>query len=170
MTRTSRIPGRTLLTRDDFRALTRPIIGMPISHTWRGAGSAIFLELGALSTVTRKSPKGGEYTSTFGEVTFMLEWSWRVERAASIEFGSWSRNPRITRGVASLVGHTIIDLHVEGRLPELVVALDGQRWVHTFMTHEGQPEWAIRLHNTWVGVDRGRLIRQGPRPRPSTPG
>ena len=167
MRSTSRIPGRTLLTRDDFRALTRPLVGMPVSHTWRGAGSAIFLELGALTTVTRTSRKRGEYTSTFGEVTFMLEWSWRVEGPRSIEFGSWSRNPRITRGVASLRGHTIVDVDVEGRIPELVLTLDGSRWLRTFMTYEGQPAWAVRLHDdSWLAVDRGRLIRQGRVPRP----
>jgi hypothetical protein len=170
LTRTSRIPGRALLTRDDFRALTRPLVGLPVSHTWRGAGSAIFLELGALTTVTRTSRKRGEYTSTFGEVTMMLEWSWRVESPGAILFGSWSENPRITRGVASLKGHTIVDVELQGRLPELVLTLDGKRWLHTFMTAEGQPAWAIRLHDgSWVGVDRGRLIRQGPKPGPSQP-
>lgn len=159
-----RTPGRTFLTREQFHALTRPLIGMPVSHTWRGAGSAIFLELGALTTVTRTSRKRGEYTSTFGEVTLMLEWSWRVESPRAIQFGSWSENPRITRGVASLKGHTIMDVSLEGRLPELVLTLDGKRWLHTFMTYEGQPEWAIRMHdNAWVGVIRGHLYRQGPR-------
>jgi hypothetical protein len=50
-----RTPGRTTLTREQFHSLTRPLVGMPVSHTWRGAGSAIFLELGALTTHTRIS-------------------------------------------------------------------------------------------------------------------
>lgn len=158
-----RTPGHTSVTREQFRALTRPLVAMPVSHTWRGAGSAIFLELGALTTVTRTSRKRGEYTSTSGEVTMMLEWSWRVESPRAIQLGSWSDNPRITRGVAALRGHTIADVDVEGRIPELVVALDGKRWVHTFMTYEGQPAWAIRLHDhSWLGVERGRLIHVRP--------
>jgi hypothetical protein len=159
----SRTPGRTILTREQFRALTRPLIGMPVSHTWRGAGSAIFLELGALTTKKRMIRGAGQVTSSWGEVTLMLEWSWRVESPGAIQFGSWSTNPRITRGVASLKGHTIVDVKVEGRIPELVLTLDRKRWLHTFMTHEGQPEWAIRLHDhTWLAVDRGRLIHQAP--------
>jgi hypothetical protein len=157
-------PGRTFLTREQFHALTRPLIGMPVTHTWRGAGSAIFLELGTLTTYARTYPKSGEVTRVRGEVTMMVEWSWRVESPRAIQFGSWSENPRITRGVASLRGHAIADVDVEGRIPELVVTLDGKRWVHTFMTHEGQPEWAIRLHDrTWLGVDRGRLIHAVPK-------
>lgn len=166
-----RTPGRTHLTREQFRALTRPLVGMPVSHTWRGAGSAIFLELGALTTVTRTSRKRGEYTATFGEVTLMLEWSWRVESPGAIQFGSWSENPRITRGVASLEGHTILDVQLEGRLPELVLTLDGRRWLHTFMTAEGQPVWAIRMpDDAWLGVNRGHLYRQAPRSERRTEG
>jgi hypothetical protein len=156
-----RTPGRTSISREQFHALTRPLVGLPVSHTWRGAGSAIFLELGALTTITRTSRKRGEYTSTFGEVTVMLEWSWRVESPGAIQFGSWSENPRITRGVASLEGRTILDVQLEGRLPELVLTLGGKRWLHSFMTAEGQPRWAVRLpDDAWLAVVRGRIIRQ----------
>jgi hypothetical protein len=158
-----RTPGRTFLTREQFHALTRPLIGMPVSHTWRGFGSAIFLELGALTTHNRTSRGRGEYTYQEGEVSLMLEWSWRVESPGAIQFGSWSTNPRITRGVASLQGHTILGVELEGRLPELVLTLDRKRWLHTFMTAEGQPVWAIRMPDqAWLGVNRGHLHRQGP--------
>lgn len=157
-----RAPSR-IITREQFRELTRPLIGMPVSHTWRGAGSAIFLELGELTTYTRNDRTRGEVVHTDGEVTLMLEWSWRVESPRAIQFGSWSRNPRITRGVASLQGHTILEVELEGRLPELVLTLDRKRWLHTFMTAEGQPAWAIRMPDqAWLGVNRGHVHRQGP--------
>ncbi|WP_420128081.1 hypothetical protein [Longimicrobium sp.] len=159
----TRTPGRTNLSREQFHALTRPLVGMPVSHAWRGFGSAMFLELGELTTHTRIDRKRGKVVDTHGEVTLMLEWSWRVESPGAIQFGSWSENPRMTRGVASLEGHTILDVQLEGRLPELVLTLDGKRWLHTFMTAEGQPVWAIRLRDdAWLGVNRGHLYRQGP--------
>jgi hypothetical protein len=159
-----RTPGLTRLTREQFHALTRPLVGMPVSHTWRGAGSAIFLELGALTTFTRTVRKLGKVESLQGEVSLMLCWSWRVESPGAIQFGSWSDDPRITRGVASLEGHTILDVQLEGRLPELVLTLDRKRWLHTFMTAEGQPEWSIRTHNNaWLGVIRGHVYRQASR-------
>lgn len=153
------------LTPERFRELVRPLAGMPVSRAWRGAGSAVLLELGALTTRTRISRKSGkEITIAWGEVTMMLEWSWRVESPRAIQFGSWSANPRISRGVASLQGHTIAGVDVEGRIPELVVTLDGKRWIHTFMTHEGQPQWSIRLHDhSWLSVYRGRLIHAVPK-------
>lgn len=157
-----RTPGRTNISREQFHALTRPLVGIPVSHTWRGAGSAIFLELGELTTFTR-TMRRGEVEFMQGEVGLMLEWSWRVESPGAIQFGSWSENPRITRGVASLEGHTVLDVQLEGRLPELVLTLSGKRWLNTFMTAEGQPAWAIRMRDdAWLGVNRGHLYRQGP--------
>lgn len=160
----SRVPGRTILTREQFRELARPLVCMPVSHTWRGAGSAICLELGALTTFTRTMRKLGEVEFMQGEASLMLYWSWRVESPGAIQFGSWSEDPLITRGVASLEGHTIVDVELEGRLPELVLTLDRKRWLHTFMTAEGQPEWSIRMRdNAWIGVIRGHVYRQASR-------
>lgn len=160
----ARTPGRTTLTRDRFRELTRPLIGLPISCAERGFGSAVMLELGEVTYHTRIYPRRGEFIHTEGEVSLLLEWSWRVEGPGSIQFGSWSTNPRITRGVASLQGHTILEVGLDGRLPELVLTLDGKRWLHTFMTAEGQPRWSIRLPDgAWLGFHRGHLYRQGPR-------
>jgi hypothetical protein len=123
----------------------------------------MFLELGALTSYTRTYPRRGEVVHTDGEVTLMLEWSWRVECPRAIQFGSWSENPRITRGIQSLQGHTVLDVQLEGRIPELVLTLDRNRWVHTFMTAEGQPQWYIRLHDgAGLGIHRGHLYRQGP--------
>jgi hypothetical protein len=157
-------PGRPAITREQFHALTRPLVGLPVSHTWRGAGSAIFLELGTLRHETVMTRRG-EHTSIHGEVALMLEWSWRVESSRTIRFGSWSTEPRITHGVRALQGHTVADVSVTGRIPELVLALDRDRWIHTFMTAEGQPAWAVRLcDDSWLAVERGRIVREAPRP------
>jgi hypothetical protein len=48
---------------------------------------------------------------------------------------------------------------VEGRLPELVIALSGGLWVHAFNTAEGQPQWTVFLPDeSWLRVDGGRLV------------
>jgi hypothetical protein len=36
------------ITPAEFHRLTRPAVGLPVSEVWRGGGTAIFLELGAL--------------------------------------------------------------------------------------------------------------------------
>lgn len=155
-------PGLSAITREQFHALTRPLVGLPVSHTWRGAGSAIFLELGFLTEETWMGRRR-ELSMIRGEVTLRLEWSWRVESPRAIRFGSWSSERRITRGVEALQGHVVTDVAVTGRLPELVLSLDGGRWVHTFMTAEGGPAWAVRLQDdSWLKVLRGRMMQQVP--------
>jgi hypothetical protein len=139
------------ITPERFAELTRPLVGLPVSHSWRGYGSAIFLELGALKSA-------GPGRERRGDVSVMLQWSWRVESIRAIRFGSWSGERRITNGVRALTGRRVVDVGVTGRLPELVLSLDGGLWVHSFMTAEGQPEWTVFLPDgSWLHVVRGRL-------------
>ncbi len=89
----------------------------------------------------------------------MLEWSWRVESRRAVRFGSWSGDRKVSNGLASLTGRSIIELGVEGRLPELNVALTGGVWLHSFMTAEGQPAWTVFLPDgSWLCVERGVLV------------
>jgi hypothetical protein len=152
MGKSARTPAR--LARPDFDGLVSAASGLEVAHTWLGYGSAIFLELGALRHI-----KGAN--NPRGEFSVMIEWSWRVESQRRVEFGSWSGDRKIASGVASLKGHTVEALALAGRLPELVVALGGGRWVHSFMTAEGQPRWVVFLPGgDWVRVRRGVLVRE----------
>ena len=100
----------------------------------------------------------------------MIEWSWRVERARSVEVGSWSSERRINVGIKRLTGLRISDITIDGRLPELVLALTGRRWVHSFTTADGQPGWTVFLRDgTWLTVEEGHVIHDAPRPQPNKP-
>lgn len=145
-------PWQQVISRDRFVELTQPLIGLAVSRPWRGYGSALFLELGSLRRLPpQKNPKG--------RFTVMIEWSWRIERARSIEAGSWSSERRINAGIARFAGLRVTEVLVEGRLPELVIGLSDKRRVHSFMTAEGQPAWTILMRAAgWITVERGRLI------------
>ena len=150
------------ITAEAFRELVVPLVGMAVSRPWRGYGSALFLELGTLREErhppSRTRPEGG--VSLTGEATVMVQWSWRVERPRSIAFGSWSTDRRMDFGIARLEGHRVEGITVEGRLPELVIALSGGLWVHAFNTAEGQPQWTVFLPDqSWLTVDGGRPLR-----------
>ena len=98
----------------------------------------------------------------------MIQWSWRVERARAVEVGSWSSERRINAGITRLTGSRISDITIDGRLPELVLALTGKRWVHSFMTADGQPEWTVFLRDgTWLTVEDGHVIHDASRPQPN---
>jgi len=146
----------TRITAAEFRGWVAPLEGLAVSRAWRGHGTALFLELGALHEVPLL--RGG--TSLKGAATVMIEWSWRVERPRSIAFGSWSTDRRMDFGVARLQGRRVAGVTVEGRLPELVMALSGGVWVHAFSTVEGQPRWTVFLPDgSWLTVAGGLLVR-----------
>jgi hypothetical protein len=142
-----------VISTDEFQNLTRRLVGLPVSAAWRGFGSAVFFEFGQLSQNGTKQAKG--------EATAMIEWSWRVEKAKSVMFGSFSGEPKIARGLQSLVGRRVMEVVVEGRLPELVIHLSGGLWVHSFTTVEGHPEWSLFLPgNNCLSSRLGRLEKE----------
>jgi hypothetical protein len=155
---------KALITENQFAELAEPLIGLPISRVWRGYGSALFLEIGALTEKVLRRSNGTSKISSEGQFGIMIDWSWRVERPRSIYFGSWSSDRIIDNRLNKLQGKTIIDLQVEGRLPELVVTLSGGLWVCSFATVEGQPEWCLFLNDRspreWLGSEQGRLIKE----------
>jgi hypothetical protein len=122
---------------EKFQPLTRCLLRMPVSYAWRGYGSAISFEFGELNHDDGRNPKG--------DTSVMLEWSWRIEKKKSVFFGSFSGERKIANGLQSLIGLKIVDVSVEGRLPELVIHLSGDIYVHSFTTVEGHPEWTLFL-------------------------
>lgn len=133
------------------------LFGKPVSHVWRGHGSALFLEFG--KTLDVVSP-GGKSRSQQGELTLMIQWSWRIERARSILGGSWSDERRWLSMFAKLLGGIVVKVETFGTLPEIEVSLSNGLRVCSFMTAEGQPQWAILVRGGSVGslaVRGGRL-------------
>jgi hypothetical protein len=140
---------------EEFVALTRSLIGLAVSHAWRGHGTAFFLEFGALT------PPGPRGNNPKGEAGLMVEWSWRVESSRSVQFGSWSGNLKMDNGIRTLIGRSVEEISLVGRLPELYIHLSAGRWVHTFMTREGGPEWTLFLQDaSWITLRNGRAVRE----------
>ena len=145
----------------EFRTLITPVLGLPITRPWRGSGSALMLELGALREEAPYSSgdQAAGPPSLRGVASVMVEWSWRVERARSIAFGSWSSELRITNGVATLRGHVVEAIALTGRLPELQLQLSGGLWVQSCNTSEGQPAWTIFLPDeSWLTTVGGYVV------------
>lgn len=113
---------------------------MPVSHIWRGHGSALFVELGALTSTTRRVGSPGHPE---GEIGLMIEWSWRIEEGRSVACGSWGDEDLWPPTFARLLGRTVQDLSTFGRLPEVVLSLAGDLRVASFMTAEGDPAWTL---------------------------
>ena len=123
-----------------LQTFREPLIGLPLSHLWRGYGSAIFLEFGRLTPRTRRD---GRPRNPCGEFSLMIQWSWRIESATSILCGSWSKEPLWQPTFDQLRNKVVAELSVVGRLPEIVVALSESFYVSSFMTAEGDPQWCL---------------------------
>jgi len=153
---------RTVITRQDFEAFVSPLIGLPVSHIWNGYGSAIFLEFGLLTPSTRRR-RDGSPGNPKGQFTLMIEWSWRIEGKRRIWGGSWSEAEQWTKLLPRLKDANVISISLIGRLPEVAVALSNGLHLASFMTAEGDPEWAIltrRGDETFsVSVKAGRLVQ-----------
>lgn len=148
---------------EHFEVFRKALVGQHLSHMWRGYGSAIFLEFGALREV--KNRKRG--ISLQGQLTIMISWSWRVEDQTSILCGSWSDEELWHPTFQRLLHHPVTDLQLFGKLPELSIGFSNNMSVLSFMTNEGQPQWTIFENasensgaRAWITVEDGVVVRE----------
>jgi hypothetical protein len=145
---------------DTFNRIGADLVGMKVSHLWRGYGSAIFLEFGALSP--GRVRRDGTPGNPTGEVTIGIEWSWRVEDATSIVCGSWSEEELWQPSLDLIRNSSVMGISLFSRLPEIDLALTGDRHLVSFATAEGQPQWHLvdrrRTPYTSLSVRNGGLF------------
>ena len=143
----------TVLSREEFHQLTRPLIGLTVSRPWKGYGSAVFFELGELT------PSGQPHRSHLaGAASIRVEWDWRVEAATTVLYGSSNGRPEIAAGIAALQGTTVQAMTVDGDIPELVIQFSNGHCLRTMVMVTGDPEWRIKLaEDRYVYAQLGEL-------------
>lgn len=124
---------------EHFRAAAK---GLIVAHVWRGYGSALFVEFGALTPTTRMR-KDGSPSAPSGEIGLMIEADWRIEDACTIVCGSGSDEELWEQTFATLIGKHVVNMATFGRLPEILVSLSDGFHVASFSTLEGDPEWTL---------------------------
>jgi len=147
------------------------LVGRPVSHVWRGIGSALFLEFGKLTPRTK--PDGSSGNNPQGDITLMIEWSWRIENPRSILTGSWGSEGQWPKAFHTLRHAAVTEVSFFSPLSELQICLSNGKRVTSFMTAEGQPQWAVSSRSTPRGswsVKRGVVVfEKGPERRYATP-
>ena len=129
--------------------------GQPLSHVWRGHGTALFLEFGDLSARLRRD---GTEVGKIGAVTVGIQWDWRLEKSRSILVGSRTGMQKCEKAFVDIIGSTVIDLQLIGTLPEISIVLSSGHRVLSFMTDEGQPSWAITINSK---SSKSLLVKRG---------
>jgi hypothetical protein len=143
-----------LIPREDFQALVQPLLGLVVSLPWKGYGSAIFLELGALAPLESQRRRNNK-----GEACISIEWDWRVEAEGTVLYGSSNSRPKIESGIHSLQGTTIQALTVVGQVPELVVQFSNGHCLRSMVMATGNPKWSIKLTDgRWVYAEGSHLL------------
>jgi hypothetical protein len=149
------------MTATMFAAFASPLIGQPVSHLWRGHGSALFLEFGNLHPTPRRDGSNGNQR---GEMSLMIEWSWRIEGRRSILCGTWSDERKWPRAFRLLQDATVAAANLFGRLPEIELHLTNDARVLSFMTAEGDPRWTLfdrrGSETRWLRVRCGILCNE----------
>ncbi len=145
---------------ESFSRVADDLVGMKVSHLWRGYGSTIFLEFGALAP--GKVRRDGSAGNPVGEIMLSVEWSWRIEDETSIICGSWSEDDVWERSFNRLRDAAVSRLSMVGRLPEIDLELTSGHHFVSFMTADGQPEWSLvdrrSTPHTWLSVRDGLLF------------
>ncbi|HTH96998.1 MAG TPA: hypothetical protein VL574_06235 [Stellaceae bacterium] len=136
-----------------FDDLARSLVGLPVGHVWRGYGSALFLEFGALRPRLRRD---GSFGNPHGQISLMLEWSWRIEGRRRILCGSWSDKRRWPRVFNLVRGKTVESVTLFGRLAELDLGFSHGLHALSFMTADGDPAWILIRNDTTRTVFRVR--------------
>jgi hypothetical protein len=145
-----------------FEVFSTPMLGLEVTHLWRGHGSALFLEMGKLTPRIRRDGTPG---NPHGEMGLMIEWSWRIEDAHKILAGSWSDEELWQYLFDRITGSKVIGVSLFARLPEVQLMFSNGLHLCSMMTSDGDPKWAVfdRRDGTIksVGVRDGILHFEG---------
>jgi len=141
------------ITASEFQRHMSRIEGFKISHVWLGYAQALFLECGRLTRDRLFEKKTGRRNPD-GQITFMLEPSWRVEKTRSIDFASDFGERLVENRTRKLVGLRIVSICAIGRVPELSIELSDGRAITTFGAYQSSPVWSIGFKDLrYIDVD-----------------
>jgi hypothetical protein len=151
------------ITTDEFNALVRPLLSMPVSLPWKGYGSAIFLELGELS-MPQERRRHEE-----GEACVTIRWDWRIESGIEVLCGSSNSGPEIETGIRLLREARVEEISVSGAVRELALSFSRGQCLKSMVMVSGEPQWSIRLgKEKWIFSEKGRLYFGDGAPSPLT--
>ena len=88
----------------------------------------------------------------------MFDCRWRLEAKSSIIVGSLNGYRAIDNHIKKLIGKSVKNISFVGRIPEMLVQLNGNRWVQSFTSYKAE-DWGIIFHDKGsIGRKRGRVV------------
>lgn len=132
------------ITKEQLQTHLKGIFDIQINHAWLGYTNALFLECGKLR---QESINGKRRNNLLGQVTFMLESDWRIEKTRSILCGRDSNERKLEGQIKKLIGLKIKDICLVNRIPELLISLENKWLIQTFTGWDKYPRWSIGFND-----------------------
>ncbi len=125
-----------------YEDLLHNLIGLPVAHVWFSDYSVVYFELGEL-TPSELIRRDGSLGNPNGEVIVYAGFDWRIERARSIFCSRHDSRKRRYSVCESVLGSTVMESSIFGRIPELNIGFSSGLWLVTFGFYRGNPQWSI---------------------------
>ena len=153
------------ITARQFHRIVQPVLGLRVSRPWLGYGDVLFLELGKLRTETTHLPGRKTLHTRRGQATLLIHSNWRAETRDRFAFGSGLPHANLVAATRGLRGRKVTGISMEGRLPELVLELDGTLLLRSFNSR-GLPDWQVFLEDAdlfprearWAACNHALLV------------
>ncbi len=131
----------------EISVLIQPLLNRSVSRAWKGYGSAIFLELGALNPASNQS-----------EVSIGVEWDWRIECDRTVLCGSSNRGSEIQQQIQGLEGATVQAIALLEPIPDLAVQFSNGWTLRSQVMMNADPQWSLQLaDHQWIYPKNGAI-------------
>lgn len=144
----------------DAATLLSQVNGLPISHAWRGYGSALFLELGKLTQTTQLRRDGSQRNPT-GQVSVCLYEGWLISADQKPIYTAEVDESLSTDLLAFCVSRSVEKIEVATDRSELRMMLSGQMEIEACSRGDRSADWAIAFQCTvppqWLYLKQGEV-------------
>ena len=133
----------TPLPRDceEVASFLKPFFELACIHCWRGYGSTIFLEFGALAENGLR--RDGSRRNPRGEWNLCLNGSWRTEGKRLIWCGSETDEHACESTFKTLLGKKVSRATFAGHFLEIDLQFENGLHLVSFMPYRGNPDWCL---------------------------
>jgi hypothetical protein len=148
----------TELEISSFQQFCAPLIGMPVTHIWRGYGTALFLEFGDLHP---RRLLDGSSGNPAGDWELMITSGWRIEERGLALCDSESDDSRWQQVFRRLMNTKVERTSLIGEPSEVAVDFSNEFQLISMTVAQDSPHWTLfdnrKNPATWAAIKSGAL-------------
>jgi hypothetical protein len=141
-----------------FQQFCAPLVGLPVTHIWRGYGTALYLEFGDLHPRRLSDGSSGNPT---GDWELLIASGWRIEGRGLALCDSESDDSHWQEVFRGLMNATVEVVSLVGELPEIALALSNELRLISMTGAQRSPQWTLfdnrKNRAGWAAIKSGIL-------------